>query len=219
MQYDKKSASRTSLHSERFIMAETRIYHGVMKPSDIARDIIAYFHRGNFQVQMLGHDPKIAVQIATRQSARSGGQTALTVMIHQVDDGVSIQISEQAWVGVAASLGWTALSALRNPLSLLGRIDDLAQDIESLQLSETIWRVIEKVAHQHGTGKALSEQLARYICPYCNTANPAGESRCIACGAPLGDIQPLTCLHCGFIVYESARECPNCHQPLPPQKE
>jgi hypothetical protein len=196
-------------------MVETRIFHGNLKPSDIARDLIAAFNRGGFRVQMIGQDPKIAVQISTHQMRESGGQTALTVTIHQVEDGISVQVGEQAWLGVAASLGFTALRALRNPLTLLGRIDDLAQDIESLQLSEDIWEVIEQSAHQHGVGKELSDRLKRYICPYCNTANPPGESRCIACGAPLGDIQPQTCMNCGFVVRNLERKCPNCGVVLP----
>jgi hypothetical protein len=196
-------------------MAVTRIYHGDFMPSDIARDIIAQFNRGNYKVQQIGHDPKIAVQIATKQFAQSGGQTALTVTLHKVEDGVSIQVGKQAWMGVAASLGVTALSALRNPLSLLGRLDDIAQDIESLQLEENVWEVIRYSAKQHGVGKVLSDRLQRYVCPYCNTANQVGEGRCIACGAPLGDIQPLSCLNCGFVVNNLERICPNCQAPLP----
>ncbi len=196
-------------------MADTQIFHGSLSPSDIARDIIAHFNRGNYRVQQIGRDPKIAVQIATHQFAESGGQTALTVTLHQVEDGVSIQVGKQAWMGVAASLGITALSALRNPWSLLSRIDDLAQDIESLQLDEDIWEVIEHSAQQHRAGKALSERLQRYICPYCNTPNPVGQSCCIACGAPLGDVQPRTCMNCGFVVRNLERECPNCHAKLP----
>ena len=196
-------------------MTDTRIFHGNIHPSDFARDLIAHFNRGNFRVQQIGHDPKIAIQIATRQFARSGGQTAITITMHQVEDGVSVQIGRQAWLGVAASLGLTALGALRNPLSLLARIDDLAQDIESLQLDEEIWAVIEESARQHGLGMALSERLRRYICPYCDTANPVGEGRCIACGAPLGDIQPQTCLNCGFVVRSLERACPNCGEKLP----
>ncbi len=198
-------------------MNDTRIYHGEINPSDIARDIISHFNRGGFHVQVIGRDPKIAVQIAARQMRQSGGHTALTIAIHKVEDGVSIQVGEQAWLGVAASLGMTALSALRNPLSLLGRIDDLAQDLESLQLKESIWEVIEQAARQHGIGRELSNRLKRYVCPYCNTANPPGESRCIACGAPLGDIQPQTCMNCGFVVKTLERVCPNCHAKLPPQ--
>lgn len=196
-------------------MPQTRIYHGDLQPSDLTRDIIAHFNRGSYRVQQIGRDPKIAVQIATHQFTRSGGQTALTITIHKVEDGVSVQVGEQAWLGLAASLGATALSALRNPLSLLGRIDDLAQDIESLGLHEEVWEVVENAVRQHGVGKALSDRLQRYICPYCNTANPVGEGRCVACGAPLGDIQPQTCMNCGFVVRNLERVCPNCHAKLP----
>jgi len=196
-------------------MVDTRFYHGTIKPSDIARDLVAYFNRGAFRVQLIGQDPKIAVQIATQQIRQSGGQTALTVTIHKVEEGVSIQVGEQAWLGVAASLGLTALSALKNPLSLLGRIDDIAQDIESLKLAEDVWQVIERSSRQHGVSTALSDRLNRYVCPYCNTPNPPGENLCIACGAPLGDIQPQTCLNCGFIVRNFERECPNCRARLP----
>jgi hypothetical protein len=198
-------------------MSDTRIYHGNIKPSDLARDLISHFNRGNYRVQQIGRDPKIAIQIATHQFSQSGGQTALTVTIHQVEDGISVQVGKQAWLGVAASLGVTALSALRNPLSLLRRIDDLAQDIESLQLDEDIWEVIEYAARQHGLGKALSDRLRRYRCPYCSTANPPGESNCIACGAPLGDIQPQTCSNCGFVVTSLETVCPNCNQKLQPR--
>jgi RNase P subunit RPR2 len=197
-------------------MTTTRIYHGDLNPSDIARNLIAHFNRGVYQVQQVGRDPKIAVQIATHRSAQSGGQTALTITIHKLEDGISIQVGKQAWLGVAASLGMTALSALRNPFSLIGRLDDIAQDIESLSLEEEVWDVIERTSRQHGAGTELSDRLKRYICPFCNTANPPGEGRCIACGAPLGDIQPRTCLNCGFVVRTFERVCPNCHVKLPP---
>jgi hypothetical protein len=119
-------------------------------------------------------------------------------------------------MGIAASLGSTALSALRNPLSLLGRLDDLAQDIESLQLTEQIWAAIQELARTAAAGHELSERLRRMVCEYCDSANPVGEPRCIACGAPLGDVQPRTCLNCGFIVRSSETNCPNCRRPLPP---
>lgn len=194
---------------------ETRIFHGDIQPEDIAKDLIAHYHRGNYQVQRIGSGGRIAVQIATSPRARSGGQTALTVTIHKVEDGISVQLGQQAWFGVAASLGMTALSALRDPFSLIHRIDDIAQDVESLQLTEQIWKLIADSARQHGVGFALSERLRRSICPYCNTANEIASGRCVACGAPLGDVQPLTCLKCGFVVRTNERNCPNCGAVLP----
>lgn len=197
-------------------MPTTRIYHGDINPSDISRELIASFNRGAYQVQQIGRGTQIAVQIATRQYTQSGGQTALTVTIHKLEDSISVQVGKQAWMGVAASLGVTALSALRNPFSLIGRLDDIAQDIESLKLNEEVWQVIERTVKQYGLGKDLSDRIKRYACPYCNTANPPGEGQCIACGAPLGDIQPRTCLNCGFVVRTFERQCPNCKIQLPP---
>lgn len=194
---------------------DTKIFHGNIQPVDIARDLAAYFNRGNFSVQQLGSGSQIAVQIATSPYARSGGQAALTVNIHKVTDGISVQIGSLAWFGVAASLGITALSALRNPLTLLNRLDDVAQDVESLQLIEQAWKVITQSANQHNVGFELSDRLARTICPYCNSGNKVGSGRCIACGAPMGDIQPRTCLKCGFIVRKLEARCPNCQALLP----
>lgn len=194
---------------------DTRIFHGDIQPEDISRDLIAYFHRGNYQVQKIGSGGRIAVQIATSPYARSGGQTAMTIAIHKIQEGISVQLGSQALWGVAASLGLTALSALRNPFSLINRIDDLVQDVESLQLAEQAWKVIAESARQHGVGFALSERLRRSVCPYCNTANEVAAGRCIACGAPLGDVQPRTCLNCGFIVLSHEKNCPNCNASLP----
>jgi len=146
--------------------------------------------------------------------AQSGGQTALTVSIQKTDHGIMIELGEQAWLGVAASLGHTAFSALRNPLSLLGRLDDLAQDIENMQLSENVWRIVNQAVATVGASHELSERLRRITCDYCNTANEVGAGSCMACGAPLGDEQPTTCANCGFVVSHSEIICPNCNQRL-----
>ena len=193
---------------------ERRILHGNIKPTDIAQALMAEFNRGNLHAQTVGQADKLAVQIVTRWGSQSGGQTALTVSIQRSEDGVMIDIGQQAWLGVAASLGRTAFSALRNPFSLLGRLDDLAQDIENLQLQEKVLRTIERAAAALGVSRELSERFQRAICEYCKTANPLGEGSCIACGAPLGDVHPSTCPNCGFVVTKNETICPNCRQKL-----
>jgi len=125
-----------------------------------------------------------------------------------------VEIGQQAWFGVAASLGHTAISALRNPFSLLGRLDDLAQDIENMQLQEKVWRTIDRAATALGASHELSERLRRVICLYCDTANPLGEGSCIACGAPLGEVHPITCPNCGYAVTKEETICPNCKRKL-----
>jgi hypothetical protein len=193
---------------------EQRIFHGNLNPKDLARALIGEFNHGNLRAQQIGEGGEIVVQIASRERPVSGGETALTITLRTVADGVAVEIGKQSWLGVAASLGQTAFLALRNPWNLLGRLDDIAQDIENIQLSEDAWRVLESTAKSLGASFELSERLRRTVCEYCHTANPIGEPSCIACGAPLGRVQPRTCSNCGFVVKTSETICPNCGQKL-----
>ena len=92
---------------------EPRIYHGDIHPEDFARALVAKFNQGNLRAQQLGDEEKLIVQITTSQMRRSGGNTAISVILQKVEDGVAVTIGKQAWLGVAASLGQTALAALR----------------------------------------------------------------------------------------------------------
>ncbi len=212
MEYDDMSSSLV----KRIIIEnmDRRIFHGNIEPNDIAYALMAEFNRGNMHAQVVGQTEDMAVQIATRAGAMSGGQTALTISIHKVEDGIMIELGRQAWLGVAASLGHTALAALRNPFSLLGRLDDIAQDVENIQLTENVWNVISRTVAACGASYALSERLKRMACEYCGTANPLEEGSCIACGAPLGGVHPTTCQNCGFAVTLEEIICPNCNQNL-----
>lgn len=197
---------------------DRRIFHGNIKANDLAHALMAEFNRGNLHAQIVGSKEKMAVQIATRTGSPSGGQTAMTINIQGVEDGIMVEVGQQAWLGVAASLGHTAWTAFRNPFSLLSRLDDLAQDIESIQMSERVWRVIDRAVVAVGASHALSERLQRVTCEFCGTANPLGEGGCIACGAPMGDAHPTTCSNCGFVVTSEEIICPNCSQKLPGQQ-
>lgn len=195
-------------------MNSIKIYHGDLTPNDLVNDLVAHFNRGVYQVNRYGEPDRIVVQIATRQDRNSGGDTALTVTIAKVEDGVTVQTSQQLWLGLAASMGLSALSTLRNPMALLGRLDDIAQDVESIQLEERVMKVIARSARQHGSGHVISERLQKIICNFCTTPNPMGSSRCLACGAPLADVQPQTCLVCGLVTKNTETVCPNCGSPL-----
>jgi predicted RNA-binding Zn-ribbon protein involved in translation (DUF1610 family) len=189
---------------------DQRIFHGNLNPVDLAQPLLAEFNRGNLRAQIVGQADNLAVQISTRTSAASGGQTALTVTLQKAPDGVLIQLGQQEWLGTAASLGRTTMAALMNPWNLLNRLDDIAQDVENLQLSEHVWQVIDQAARALGTEFQLSERFSRLTCEYCGTANRVGEASCIACGAPLGKSQPSTCPNCGFVVKPNEIKCPNC---------
>jgi hypothetical protein len=193
---------------------ERRIFHGILSPTDIAQALLAEFNTGSMHAQVFGKSDKIAVQIGTNPGSTSGGKTALTVTIQEVNDGIMVELGQQAWLGVAASLGQTAFSVFRNPFSLIGRLDDLAQDIENLQLSENVWQVIARTAASAGASHQLSDRLSRLTCEFCGTANPLGEPSCIACGAPLGNAHPVSCKNCGFVVLRKESTCPNCGQKI-----
>jgi hypothetical protein len=194
---------------------DRRIFHGNLTPSSFAHALTGSFQRGNLRTQLLGEEDDLVVQIASRPDASSGGQTAVTVHLKKVEDGVLVEIGEQSWLGVAASLGTTAISTLFNPWNLIGRLDDLAQDIENIQLTEKVWQTINKTAQTVGASTQLSERLLRLSCEYCGTANQVGDGNCIACGAPLGKIQPRTCAKCGFVVVRGETVCPSCNQLIP----
>jgi uncharacterized protein (UPF0212 family) len=194
---------------------EKRTFHGNISPTDIARALVAEFDHGNLQAQMIGDDSRAVVQIASRTFRNSGGQTAMAVVLEKVEDGVMIQLGDQQWLGVAASMGQTALSALRNPLTLLGRLDDLAQDISSMQLAETVWHTVQRTVDAAGASHQISERLRRTQCDYCGAAVPVGEPTCPACGGPLGAVQPKSCLKCGFVPPAGSRKCPKCGAQMP----
>lgn len=193
---------------------DRRIFHGSITPSDVAQALMAEFNQGNLRTQLLGDSSNLTVQIATAQQARSGGRTAIAVNIRTHEDGVMVQVGQQQWLGVAASLGQTAIATLINPLNLLSRLDDIAQDVTSLQLSERVWTVVAAVARNRGASQELSERFSRLTCEFCGAANPVGEPSCVACGAPLGKVQPKACKSCGFVLKGEERFCPNCGQSI-----
>ena len=189
---------------------QQRVFHGDITPDDLADALIGEFNRGDLRAQKSGASDKMAVQISTPSQRASGGSTALGVVIQQHEDGVLVAIGEQAWMGVAASLGQTALSALLNPINLLGRIDDVAADVESLQLPEKVWAAIERFTKSAGATKEISERLRTTACPYCDTANAVGVGESSNCGGPLGSVQPDSCRNCGFVNAKVAKFCANC---------
>jgi predicted Zn-ribbon and HTH transcriptional regulator len=193
---------------------DRRIFHGPVNAREFGQALVAQFNRGNLRSQLFSKQGKVIVQVGTRIRPISGGNTALTIYLEQVEDGVAVQVGEQAWLGIAASIGTTILSVWRNPFNLIHRLDDIAQDVENIQISDQVWQVIENYAQMRGATFELSKRFRRMTCGYCETANPVGESRCLACGAPLGDVQPDTCQNCGYVVSRDEEICPNCAQPL-----
>ena len=191
----------------------TRFFHGDIVPNDLAIALLANFDQGNFQAQQIGSGDEIVIQITTSNRPISGGQTAIAVSLKKITDGVMVQVGKQSWLGVAASLGKSVLMTWKNPFSLITRLDDIAQDVENLQIADQIWEIIENTTKAAGASFMLSDRLRRIVCQYCNVANPIGESNCLACGGPLGSLLPDTCRNCGFVISTSDIKCPNCGYP------
>jgi hypothetical protein len=187
-----------------------RIFHGEITPDDVAASLVASFRRGNLDAQAYGEPEHRVVQIGTTKHRRSGGATSISVHLHKTEDGVLVRLGEHEKTGAAASLGLSALMTILDVKNLIHRIDDVAQDITSLQLEDKVWEVIERTAESLGASFELSERLRRLVCAYCQTANPVGEPHCIACGAPMGPSQPKTCPHCGNVVDSHVSQCPEC---------
>ena len=190
-------------------MDQQRTYHGDINPEEMAAVVVAAFNQGNMRAQQVGDGEKVMVQIAHRQGG-SGGQAALSMTIQKVEDGVSVAIGQHEWLGVAASLGQTALATLMNPWNLIGRLDDIAQDVTSLTLIDKVWEAIEKFARAAKVTKTISEQLQSVTCPFCGTANKVAAPDCENCGAPLGDFQPVSCPKCGNVLRPKSKFCNNC---------
>jgi hypothetical protein len=193
---------------------DTRIYHGKITAAELAQALVARFNRGNLAAQASKSGKQHIVQVASRRGAQSGGKTALGITLQQVEDGVAIKLGKQEWLGIAASFGATLLAVRTNPFRLIDRLDDIAQDIENLNLDDKVWEAIDEVAQTMGASHQLSERLRRTTCKYCGTANPVGQPRCLACGAPLGDAQPRTCKKCGYVAAPEDIACTNCSTPL-----
>lgn len=194
---------------------DQRTFHGEITPSDFASAISAEFTRSNLGAKVFRSGKKLTVQISSPRNRSSGGPTAVSVQLIPVEDGVQIRLSEQKILGIAASLGQSALMTILRPTSILYRLDDIAQDISSLQLEKQIWEIIEKTADAHGASYEISERLRRISCEYCKSANPVGEAACLACGAPLGDVHPKACPNCGYVVEAGETRCPECEAVFP----
>ena len=192
----------------------TKIYHGKITAENLAKAIATRFNTDDLVTRYARNEDQFHLQISSRRDARSGGKTSIGLVLQQLDDGVAVKIGKQDWLGIAASLGLSALSFRFNPLNILGRLDDIAQDIENLSLDDRLWEMIDDVATTMGASQQLSERLRRLACEYCDTANPVGQPRCIACGAPLGGTQPRTCNKCGFVAAPEDIACTNCGSAL-----
>jgi DNA-directed RNA polymerase subunit RPC12/RpoP len=121
-----------------------------------------------------------------------------------------VTVGEQRWLDAAASLAITGLGALVRPLSILGRIDDIARDVGKLTLPDQVWKAVEHYVDSVGAKLGMSEKQLVVACPYCGVGNDVGVGACSACGGSLAEVQPVACPECGFISAPDASFCSRC---------
>jgi predicted RNA-binding Zn-ribbon protein involved in translation (DUF1610 family) len=190
---------------------EQRTYRGNIDADGLAEALVARFNHGDLMAQEVrGQEGHLMVQIATRDWGWGAARSALSIGIAPVEGGVRVTLGQQRWVDAVASLAITGLGALVNPLSLLGRIDDIARDVGKLTLPDQVWDAVEHYVDSVGAKLGMSEKQLVVTCPYCGVGNPIGVGRCSACGGSLADAQPVACPNCGFISSKDARFCSRC---------
>lgn len=190
---------------------EQRTYRGQIEPDGLADALVARFNHGDLVAQAVrGQEGHLMVQVATRDWGWGAARSALSVGIAPVEGGVRVTLGQQRWVDAVASLAITGLGALVNPLSLLGRIDDIARDVGKLTLPDQVWEAVEHYVDSVGAKLGMSEKQLVVACPYCGVGNPLGVGTCSACGGSLAEVQPVACPRCGFISPQEARFCSRC---------
>jgi predicted RNA-binding Zn-ribbon protein involved in translation (DUF1610 family) len=190
---------------------EQKTYRGDIEPAGLADALLARFNHGDLMAQkVVGQEGHLMVQIATREWGWGAARSALSVGIAPVEGGVRVTLGQQRWMDAAASLAVTGLGALINPLSLLGRIDDIARDVGKLTLPDQVWEAVEHYCDSVGAQLGLAEKQLVVTCPYCGVGNPVGVGKCSACGGSLAEAQPVACPKCGFVMPPNARFCSRC---------
>ena len=188
----------------------TKTFYGNFQLQHFVQFLAAAFRDQNLDVRVSRHGEKNVVRFVSSRLARSGGHFGLNLVVTEFNEGVKIEISNPENFGVAASLGKTAIAAMINPRNLFSRLDDVAQDLENISLDQNLMKMIEQYMRSNHLTLQLSEALSRSVCDYCQVANEYGVGNCVACGAPMGDVQAVTCKRCGHVVNKHADRCSQC---------
>lgn len=194
---------------------EQRAYHGDIEPDDLARSLVLRFDEDETRAHRIqGQAGRAVVQIRSRRLEHSDPTTAVTVHISPTKTGITVSVSEQKVLGVAADMAKTGVQAWLNPMRLLSEIDDIARNVRWLGLRSEVWKAVDEYCRTQGSGRGAAGILSNVICPYCGTPNDIGAQNCKACQAPLAEAQPIVCGRCGFMNEPQAELCVNCSAKL-----
>ncbi len=190
---------------------EQRSYHGSIDTEDLARALVLRFDANETHAQwMRGEAGRAIVQVRNRRVESTDANTAVTVHVTPTATGVTVSVSEQQWLGMAADLARVGVKGWLNPMRLLTEFDNIARNVRWLRLRREVWTAVEEYAQSRGSGRGAAPMLKSVICPYCGTPNDIGKHNCKACRAPLTREQPIVCHQCGTLNQASNTLCVNC---------
>ncbi len=194
---------------------EQRAYHGDLDPKELAQTLVLRFNEGETRAHWLpGEAGRAVVQVQNRQVEYGDPTTAVTVHISPTKTGITVSVSEQKVLGVAADMAKSGVQAWLNPMRLLSEIDDIARNVRWLGLRSEIWTAVDEYCRTQGSARGTAGILTHVVCPYCGTPNDMGAQNCKACRAPLAEAQPIVCGRCGFLNEPQATLCVNCSAQL-----
>jgi hypothetical protein len=203
---------------------DIRTYWGDISAKSLARSLVKHFDSPTSRAQMAGDDKRVLVQVGNRRVEHSDPSVAITVGIVQEEDGITVTMGQQKWMGIAADLARTGIKTLINPWYLLNELDNVARNVDWLTLRDSVWEAIDGYCQSMGGSPGVPAVTKYVACPYCGTTNAIGAPKCVACGAPLGGYQPVTCPKCGYLLPWNKRFCTRCgasitgDEPAQPQR-
>jgi hypothetical protein len=190
---------------------QRRTYRGPITARGLAQALVTRFNTGHLIAQAGGDEDHVVVQIAARERSWLGqARAALTISMVQHEDAVEVALGEHQWLGPAAELLQAGLRGWFRPMTLLGELADIAEDVNTLQLPEQVWTAVDHYVESVGARLGLAEEDRMVACPFCGVGNPVGAGQCSACGGSLVSAQPRACPACGKLMPSSAAFCSRC---------
>ena len=153
-------------------------------PNDFLQALRFEFDTDAFDVSIQATAKNVYdVRIYSQNNRMRGSQTSIFIHVTQTERGLEVSISDQEWGQIAASLGTTVAATFFNPINIIHRLDDLAVDVQNMQLGERV----ENFVREYNERKAKAAEFIddKALCKYCHTRNNPPGSHCISCGAPL----------------------------------
>ncbi len=194
---------------------QRRTYRGSITARGLGQALVTRFTSGHLQAHASGPEDHVIVQIVAQESDwNRSARSALTISIVQHEDAVEVSLGEHQWLGPAADILQTGFRGWLRPMTLLGEIAEIADDVQTLQLPEQVWEAVDHYVESVGAKLGLAEEDRMIACPFCGVGNPVGEPQCSACGGSLVEAQPKSCSSCGKLMPASAMFCSRCGTPL-----